>query len=59
VEALLINTARGAREHWIVPIDSCYRLVAVVRREWSGLSGGGTVWPAVEAFFAALTPTAT
>jgi Family of unknown function (DUF5947) len=54
VEAVLVNTARGADERWIVPIDVCYRLVALVRREWTGLSGGGTVWPAVEAFFAAL-----
>jgi hypothetical protein len=54
VQALLLNTARGAREHWIVPIDDCYRLVALIRREWKGLSGGSTVWPAVEEFFARL-----
>jgi uncharacterized protein DUF5947 len=54
VQALLLNTARGAAEHWIVPIDDCYRLVALVRREWKGLSGGSEVWPAIERFFAAL-----
>ncbi|MCV7400530.1 hypothetical protein H7K24_10215 [Mycobacterium fragae] len=54
VEALLVNTTRDAREHWVVPIDDCYRLVAVIRREWRGLSGGSTVWPAVDAFFAEL-----
>ncbi|MEU5850781.1 DUF5947 family protein [Saccharopolyspora shandongensis] len=54
VEALLVNTARGQREHWIVPVEDCFRLIAVVRREWSGLSGGSTVWPAIEQFFAAL-----
>lgn len=54
VQALLVNTARGAAEHWIVPIDDCYRLVALVRREWTGLSGGSTVWPAIDRFFAAL-----
>jgi hypothetical protein len=54
VQALLVNTARGAREQWIVPIDDCYRLVALVRREWQGLSGGGRVWPAIEQFFADL-----
>ena len=27
VEALLVNRARGARRHWIVPIDDCYALV--------------------------------
>ncbi|WP_175407201.1 DUF5947 family protein [Streptomyces sp. TRM64462] len=55
VEALLVNTARGGRHHWITPVDDCFRMVAVVRREWRGLSGGGTVWPAVERFFAELT----
>ena len=54
VEALLVNTARGAKERWIVPIDDCFRLVAVVRREWRGLSGGVTVWPAIDEFFADL-----
>nr|BFD80964.1 DUF5947 family protein [Streptomyces sp. Xyl84] len=55
VEALLVHTARGARHHWIVPVDDCFRLVAVVRREWRGLSGGDRVWGAVDDFFAQLT----
>lgn len=55
VEALLVNTVHGLDHHWIVPIDDCFRMVAVVRREWRGLSGGGRVWPAVERFFADLT----
>jgi hypothetical protein len=54
VQALLVNTARGAREHWIVPIDDCYRLVTLIRGEWKGLSGGSQVWPAIERFFADL-----
>lgn len=54
VEALLVNTARGARQHWIVPLDDCFRLVALVRREWRGMSGGTRVWPAVDRFFAEL-----
>lgn len=54
VQALLVNTARGRREHWLVPIDDCYRLVALIRREWRGLSGGSEVWPAIDAFFAEL-----
>lgn len=57
VEALLVNTARGARHHWIVPVDDCFRLVALVRREWRGLSGGSRVWPEIERFFDELTPT--
>jgi hypothetical protein len=57
VQALLVNTARGAREHWLVPIDDCYRLVAVVRREWRGLSGGSRVWPEIAQFFDRLATT--
>lgn len=56
VEALLVNTTRGASECWIVPIDDCYRLVALLRREWRGLSGGSRVWGEVQAFFAGLQP---
>jgi len=54
VQALLLNTARGRRDHWIVPIDDCYRLVALIRKEWRGLSGGATVWPAIADFFTGL-----
>ena len=54
VEALLVNTARGAQHHWLVPIDDCLRLVAVVRQKWKGLSGGSQVWPEIERFFAGL-----
>lgn len=55
VQALLVNTARGEQHHWLVPIDDCFRLVAAVRREWKGLSGGSRVWPEIEQFFAELT----
>ena len=55
VEAPLVNTVHGLDEHWIVPIDDCYRMIAVVRREWRGMSGGGRIWPAVEQFFEDLT----
>ncbi|ELS50917.1 DUF5947 family protein [Streptomyces viridochromogenes] len=58
VEALLVNTARSLRHHWIVPVDDCFRLVALVRREWRGLSGGGRLWPAIEGFFTELRSTA-
>ncbi|HEX5567488.1 MAG TPA: DUF5947 family protein [Streptomyces sp.] len=51
VEALLVNRAEGAREHWIVPLDDCYRLVAVVRARWKGLGGGPEVRQHIEDFF--------
>jgi hypothetical protein len=51
VEALLVNRARGARRQWLVPIDDCYRLVAVIRTTWRGFSGGKEVWLEIERFF--------
>ena len=53
VEALLVwSTAGGARrEQWILGIDECFRLAAVVRRNWSGMSGGPALWRAVAGFF--------
>jgi len=51
VEALLINRARGARLYFIVPIDDCYRLAALIGRHWKGLSGGQEVWKEVDRFF--------
>jgi hypothetical protein len=58
VEAFLLDTVRGADERWIVPIDDCYRLVAVIKRAWKGLSGGTLVWGEIETFFADLAGTA-
>ncbi|MBE1532185.1 DUF5947 family protein [Actinomadura algeriensis] len=58
VEALLVQsggTVRGGSEQrWLVPVDECYRLVAVVRLSWKGLSGGRDVRPEIERFFADL-----
>lgn len=55
VEALLVSNADARREHWLTSIDDCFALVALVRREWRGLSGGTRVWPEIDRFFAALT----
>ena len=51
VEALLVNRARGAHEHLIVPIDRCYELVALIRARWRGLNGGDEVWDEIAQFF--------
>jgi len=51
VEALLVNRALGARQHWLVPIDDCYRLVALIRTRWRGLTGGREVWEELARFF--------
>jgi hypothetical protein len=55
VEALLVNRARGAREYYIVPIEDPYRLVALIRSRWRGLTGGQEVWEEIENFFARLS----
>jgi hypothetical protein len=54
VEALLVNRVKGARRHWLVPIDDCYRLVAVIRLRWRGFTGGKDVWLQIDRFFETL-----
>ena len=51
VEALLVNRVRGARVHFLVPIDECYSLVGLIRMRWRGLSGGREVWEEIGRFF--------
>ncbi|MFL5827749.1 MAG: DUF5947 family protein [Thermoleophilaceae bacterium] len=55
VEALLVNRSRGARDHWLVPIDECYGLAGLIRAKWRGLTGGKEVWQQIESFFGSLT----
>lgn len=54
VEALLVNRLRGARDHWLLPVTDCYRLVAAIRTHWKGISGGHEVWEALSGFFGSL-----
>ena len=51
VEALLIHRVKNAREHYIVPIDVCYKLVGLIRMSWKGLSGGTEAQEAIAEFF--------
>ena len=51
VEALLVNRARGRREHWLLPVDRCYEVVGLVRTHWKGFGGGEEVWSELNAFF--------
>jgi hypothetical protein len=52
VEALLVRRLDGAREHYRVSIDHCYRLVGLVRLHWRGFSGGADAWEEIGRFFA-------
>lgn len=56
VEGFLIWTGyrSGRDQQWIVPVDDCYRLVAVIRQSWTGMSGGSAVWREIARFFADL-----
>lgn len=54
VEALLVNRARGAREHYLVPMDQCYSLVGLIRMRWRGFTGGKEVWEGISQFFEGL-----
>lgn len=54
VEALLVNRARGASDHFLVPIDECYKLVGLIRTRWRGFSGGREVWDDISEFFEGL-----
>jgi hypothetical protein len=54
VEALLVNRARGARQHFLVPIEDPYQLVGLIRMRWRGLSGGEEVWRQIDDFYAQL-----
>ncbi len=51
VEALLVNRARGANDHFLVPMDECYKLVGLIRTRWRGFSGGREVWDDITRFF--------
>jgi hypothetical protein len=53
VEAYLVRTSTviDRDEHWILPVDDCFRLVAVIRRHWTGMAGGTVLWREVAKFF--------
>jgi hypothetical protein len=51
VEALLVNRLHTPAESFIVPIDRCYELTGIIRKHWSGFSGGEDLWREVDAYF--------
>ncbi|MHA6623195.1 DUF5947 family protein [Pseudonocardia sp. DLS-67] len=51
VEALLVRHGRDHDECLLVPVDTCYRLVGLVRRHWKGFDGGTEAWQEIDAFF--------
>jgi hypothetical protein len=51
VEALLVDRAHGHRRYFLVPVDEAFRLVALIRTSWRGLTGGQEVRQAMDGFF--------
>ena len=54
VEAVLLLRRDGATRCFIVPIDSAYKLVGIIRTSWKGFDGGSEAWNKIEAYFAEL-----
>jgi hypothetical protein len=54
VEALLVDRGDDGFGCYLVPIDACYELVGLVRRTWTGFSGGRQAWEAIDDYFATL-----
>jgi Family of unknown function (DUF5947) len=50
VEGLLVYRVGTAREHYIIPIDECFKLIGIIRMKWKGLSGGMIVWQEIGKF---------
>lgn len=50
-EAFVVNRMTESAEHAIVPIDECYRLVGLIKSNWTGISGGNAISDAVPLFF--------
>lgn len=54
VEALLVNRLHMPAEYYVTPIDKCYELVGLIRKNWHGLSGGEETWDKIRHFFVEL-----
>jgi uncharacterized protein DUF5947 len=51
VEALLVHRVGKEREHYLVSVDHCYRLVGILRKSWRGFSGGEEAATHIRHFF--------
>ena len=49
--AFVVNRMTEPAEHAIVPIDECYRLVGLIKSNWTGISGGNAISDSVPLFF--------
>ena len=54
LEALLINRLKDEGQYFIVPVDSCYKLIGMIRMAWKGIFGGPEVNDIINKFFSEL-----
>ncbi len=54
LEALLVNRLDSMNKYFIVPIDSCYKLIGMIRTSWKGIHGGSEVTDIINQFFVEL-----
>ena len=54
LEALLVNRLGEEGQYYIVPIDSCYKLIGMIRVAWKGIFGGKEVNNIINQFFSEL-----
>jgi hypothetical protein len=54
LEALLVNRLDNNGQYYIVPIDSCYKLIGMIRIAWKGIFGGREVNDIIRQFFSEL-----
>jgi hypothetical protein len=50
VEGLLVYRVGTAREHFIIPLDECFKLIGLIRMKWKGFSGGMEMWQEIGKF---------
>jgi hypothetical protein len=53
VEALVVNRL-GGEQYLIAPLDRCFALAGLLRRYWSGISGGEEVWERLKGYLGKL-----
>ncbi len=54
LEALLVNRLEDDGQYYIVPVDSCYKLIGMIRVAWKGIFGGKEVNDIINQFFVEL-----
>lgn len=54
LEALLVNRLEDNGQYYIVPVDSCYKLIGMIRIAWKGIFGGKEVNDIINQFFSEL-----